>query len=164
MVSQEVILIERFSSSVYQWHKVVTYPLQIVICSSGPEDWSFWKQLEKKRLQVPIEVTMFLPRLRSITSIYVTIFILNYQNSWSFIISEDQSNNQPLQSYSGNSGSNLYTKLESEKVLSFLWYLRRSFLTNNCYKFLISQGNYLVCKELKRCLKHPYFFFLRPHP
>lgn len=121
MVSREVIRIERFLSSVYQWHKEVTYPLQIVICSSGPEDWSFWKQLEKKRLQVPIEVTMFLPRLRSITSIYVTIFILNYQNSWSFIISEDQSNNQPLQSYSGNSGSNLYTKLESEKVFSLIF-------------------------------------------
>lgn len=82
------------------WQKQVeTYPLQISVCSSWPENTCLWVELKEKRLHVPIEIAMPLPRMRSITSIYITFSILNNQESWPIVISAFQLNNSSFHSY-----------------------------------------------------------------
>jgi len=79
-----------------------TYPLYIIVCSGGLENWCLRVKLKQKWLQISIEITMPLPRLRSIASIYVAIFILNNQYCRPFTISAVQVNNYPFHSYLQN--------------------------------------------------------------
>lgn len=94
---------EEFSILRIQAQGEAAYPLYISVCSSRSIYGCMRIKLEKKRLHISIELTVPLPRLRSVASIYVAFSVLNYQDCWPLAVAAIPSRNishfSPIQNF-----------------------------------------------------------------
>ncbi len=73
----------KFSSKCYTLEQMgFSYPLQIVVSPSWSKYGGCWMQSKEKWFHVPVEVTVPLPWLCSISSIHITSLVSHHQHCW----------------------------------------------------------------------------------